>query len=62
MEKATIFQLYKNWRGQWRWRLKSKNNGKILDASTESFKNRGDCIDNAKNTLTGLQNANLENL
>jgi len=62
MAKPAIFELYKNWRGQWRWKLTSAHNGKIIDASTESFKNRGDAIDNAKSTLVGLSAANLDNL
>lgn len=59
MAKPAIFQLYKNWRRQWRWRLKSAHNGKIIGASSEGFKNKGDAIDNALLNLTGLENANL---
>lgn len=62
MAKPPIFKLYKNWRGQWRWQLKSAHNGKIIGASSEGFKNRGDCIDNASLTLTGLKNAKLDEL
>ena len=62
MAKPAIFKLKKNWRGQWRWQLRSAHNGKIIGASSEGFKNRGDCIDNALLNLTGLENAELEAL
>ena len=61
MSKPAVFKLYKNWRGQWRWQLRA-HNGKIVGASSESFKNRGDCIDNAHLNLVGLSGANLNNL
>lgn len=59
MGKPAVFKLKRNIFGQWRWQLKSAHNGKIIAASSESFKNRGGCIDNALLTLTGLQNAQL---
>ena len=62
MAKPSIFKLKKNIFGQWRWQLKSAHNGKIIAASSESFKNRGGCIDNAMLTLTGLSSANLGEL
>lgn len=34
---------------QWRWRLISSN-GKVLDASSEGFFNKEDCIANARKT------------
>ena len=34
---------------QWRWRLIASN-GKILDASSEGFCNKEDCIANARKT------------
>ena len=40
------------WR-QWRWRIRA-NNGKIVDASTESFKNRADAVTNAKSTAASI--------
>lgn len=39
--------------GQWRWKL-TASNGRILDASTEGFHNKKDCIDNAKKTGKAL--------
>jgi len=47
--------FYKTLFGQWRWRLKSSN-GKVVSASSESFKNRIDCIANAKLTGAGILN------
>lgn len=48
-------EFYKTlFRRQWRWRIKASN-GKIVAASTESFKNCLDCIDNAKITFRSLQ-------
>lgn len=45
--------------GQWRWRIKSVGNHKIIAASSESFKNYGDCVYNAKLTRIAL-NDNLD--
>lgn len=55
--------LYKTLFRQWRWRVKSSN-GKTVAASSESFKNRLDCIDNARLTVYGLQNfiSHVDNL
>lgn len=42
----------------WRWRITSVNNGKIVGASSEGFKNRLDCNRNmllVKNALNQLQ-------
>ena len=38
---------------QWRWKLIASN-GKTLAASSESFWNRKDCVDNAKKTGSAL--------
>jgi len=50
-------EYYKHWlTKQWRWRV-TADNGKIIGASSESFKNRLDCIANAENlgrSLLGL--------
>ena len=37
----------------WRWKLIASN-GRILDASSEGFYNKQDCIDNAKKTGKAL--------
>lgn len=41
------WNLLKKTQTQYRWRIRA-NNGKIVDASTESFVNRVDCEYNAK--------------
>lgn len=48
-------ELYKTWYKQWRWKIVASN-GKTVAASTESFKNRKDCEDNAKITGYSLKN------
>jgi uncharacterized protein YegP (UPF0339 family) len=45
--------LFKN-RTEWMWTVKASN-GKTMDTSTESFKNRGDCEYNAKSTAASIQ-------
>lgn len=40
---------------QWRWRVKA-NNGKIIGASSESFWNKEDCINNARLLRQALNN------
>lgn len=48
-------QFYKTlFTRQWRWKIKASN-GKIVAASTESFKNRLDCINNAQITFRSLE-------
>ncbi len=39
------WEIYKT--DDWRWRQKSRN-GQIIGASTESYKNKADCIANAR--------------
>lgn len=47
-------EFYKTfWSREWRWRVKSSN-GKTVGASSESFKNRKDCIGNAQLLLDAL--------
>jgi uncharacterized protein YegP (UPF0339 family) len=41
------WEFYKDRRGEWRWRKRAGNN-KIVGASSEGFKNRVDCIRNAR--------------
>ena len=43
---ANKTEIYKDKRGEWRWRKKSST-GKIIGASTESYKDRKDCEANA---------------
>jgi len=46
MNRNYEFVVYKTFFKQWRWRIKA-DNGKIIGASTESFKNKLDCSHNA---------------
>jgi uncharacterized protein YegP (UPF0339 family) len=44
-DKITIFE---DGIGEWRWTRVCTDNGKIVGASTEGYKNKSDCEDNAK--------------
>jgi uncharacterized protein YegP (UPF0339 family) len=44
---ADAVELYKDHAGEWRWRRFAEN-GEEIGASTEGYKNRADCIENAK--------------
>ena len=39
--------LYNDKKNEWRWK-RVASNGRIVGASTEGYKNRSDCIDNAR--------------
>lgn len=41
------WEIEKDKAGEWRWTRKSAN-GKIVGASTEGYKNKIDCVENAK--------------
>ena len=41
------WEFYKDNKGEWRWRRVAPN-GNIVGASTEGYKNKQDCIDNAR--------------
>lgn len=41
------WEFYKDSKSEWRW-TRTASNGKIVGASTEGYKNKQDCIDNAK--------------
>jgi len=51
-----IIQVYKTkiFR-QWRWRIKSKGNNKIIASSSESFNSRENCINNLNHTYKALE-------
>ena len=38
------FQLYKDAKGEWRWRLMSAGNGKTIADSGEGYSTRTNCI------------------
>ncbi len=47
------WKIYQDHRGEWRWERKALN-GRIVGASTEGYKNRDDCVANARrNGYTG---------
>ena len=39
------FEVYKDKRGEWRWRRKASN-GKIVGAASEGYKSKSDCEEN----------------
>jgi uncharacterized protein YegP (UPF0339 family) len=43
-EVPAHFQLFQEPNGDWRWRLRSANNGKIIADSGEGYKKRADCV------------------
>ncbi len=47
------WEFYTDSSGEWRWR-RIASNGKIVGASSQGYKNRGDCVENARrNGYTG---------
>jgi uncharacterized protein YegP (UPF0339 family) len=47
------WKIYQDAAGEWRW-TRTASNGKVVGASTEGYKNRADCVANAKrNGYTG---------
>ena len=44
----TVFTIYQDQNGEWRWSAKDFNNGNILAVSSEGYKNRLDCVNCAK--------------
>ncbi len=41
------WEIYQDGNGEWRWRRVAPN-GKIVAASSEGYKNRSDCVANAR--------------
>ena len=39
--------IYQDASGEWRWKRVAKN-GQTVGASTEGYKNRSDCVENAR--------------
>ena len=47
------WRIYQDARSEWRWERKATN-GRTVGASTEGYRNRADCVANAKrNGYTG---------
>lgn len=51
--KLTFYKTY--WKKEWRWRIKALN-GNIIASSSEGYKNKQDCIYNAKSTSKSIDN------
>ena len=50
---ADKWEFYQEANGDWRWR-RTAPNGRIVGASTEGYRNKSDCEDNARrNGWTG---------
>lgn len=45
--RGDTWEVYKDRAGEWRWRRKASN-GQTVGASTEGYKNKQDCIANAR--------------
>ena len=45
-EQNDKWEFYKDPSEEWRWR-RTASNGRIVGASTQGYKNKQDCIDNA---------------
>ncbi len=41
------WEIYQDTQGMWRWRRIAPN-GKVVGASTEGYRNRQDCVENAR--------------
>ena len=41
------WEIYKDNANEWRWRRTASTNGNIVGASSEGYKNKQDCINNA---------------
>jgi uncharacterized protein YegP (UPF0339 family) len=52
-----VFHLYKDSKGEWRWKLLAANN-KIIADSAEGYRHRVDCIDAMKLIKGGIDSAN----
>jgi len=47
------WEFYVDGVGEWRWR-RTASNGRIVGASSQGYKNRSDCVENARrNGYTG---------
>ena len=42
-DPSLMYRVYKDVEGEWRWRLKARNNRTVAD-SGEGYHNRGDCL------------------
>lgn len=47
MARGDTWKFYKDNKNEWRWR-RTAPNGEIVGSSHEGFKNRADCVSNAR--------------
>lgn len=52
----TDFETYTDLKGKVRWRL-TASNGEIVDASSQGFSDKRECLLNAQRSMRGLQEA-----
>lgn len=50
---ARKVEVYKDASDRWRWRIKSKKNGRLLANGNESYNAKADCITNLEKTTLG---------
>lgn len=46
-------QIYKDTSGKWRWRIIARN-GRIVEASSQGYVNKSDCIKNLHRSHPGM--------
>lgn len=46
-------KFYQDAKGEWRWTLKA-DNGEIIGASSEGYKQKSDCVKNAEDVCDAL--------
>jgi uncharacterized protein YegP (UPF0339 family) len=61
MGDRDTWEIYKDRRDEWRWRRRALN-GRIVGASTEGYKNRSACVDNAKRNGYNLNEPEAEDM
>ena len=49
--KVTFYKSF--WKMEWRWKIVAKN-GNIIASSSEGYKNKQDCVYNAKSTARSI--------
>lgn len=52
--------IYKDNKGEWRW-TQTAANGKTVGASTQGYKNKQDCIDNANRDVVKVRPTSNKN-
>lgn len=53
------FEIYQDHTGEYRWRLRSNSNHKILADSGEGYQNKGDCTDAITLVCEGAEDAEV---